>query len=452
MTSPVETSESDLHADPAVPGATHQGASPAGPSWRVLVVDDDDDVHVATELAMLDVTIEGRALHFLQARSAREALQLVAADDDIAAILLDVVMETPDAGLRLVRQIRQDLGRSEVRIILRTGQPGYAPEMETVRSLEINDYRTKADMTRVRLFTTLTAAIRSYAQLRELARQRNHLSHTNAALEAAREAERTEYAARLAAESALRLARETVDQCVAQRTRELSQAVSELNAFNRMVSHDLQGPLHGMAGLTGLIRSELDHGDQAKVRSWLAMLETQARNLAELVTELLQLARVSQERMQRAPVSLAALVDDALQTLALSCPGQQAPAVIMAALPVVSVDAALMRQVFVNLLSNAVKFTRDAGSPCIEVSCLRQGSAWRVTVRDNGVGFDARRAADLFKPFTRLHATRFEGSGIGLTIVERIVARHGGHVWAEGQPGHGAFFHFLLPDDPTTRA
>ncbi len=448
MPNTVESSESQDFTCGNAPGPAGGDEPATGPAWRVLIVDDDDDVHVATELAMLDVSIDGRALHFLHAPSGSEALAMVGADQDIAAILLDVVMETPDAGLRLVRQIREELGRRDVRIILRTGQPGYAPEIQTVRSFDINDYRTKSELTRVRLFTSLTAAIRSYAQLRELARQRDELKRANAALDAASAAERAENAARLQAETALRLANETVDLCVEQRTRELSQAITELEAFNRMVSHDLRGPLHGLAGLSGLIQNELDKGNPEKVRSWLALMETQTRTLAELVTELLQLARVSQGTLQRAPVSLATLVDEALQTLALGRPDQQAPAVSVAAMPVAVVDAGLMRQVFINLLSNAVKFTRDAGSPCVEVLAERQGSVWQVTVRDNGIGFDARRASDLFKPFTRLHAGRFEGSGIGLTIVQRIVARHGGHIWAEGQPGRGAAFHFMLPDAP----
>jgi signal transduction histidine kinase len=101
--------------------------------------------------------------------------------------------------------------------------------------------------------------------------------------------------------------------------------------------------------------------------------------------------------------------------------------------------------VFVNLLSNALKFTRDAATPMIVVQAERRNGDWRVTVRDNGVGFDPQRAADLFRPFARLHEARFEGSGIGLTIVQRIVERHGGRIWAEGQPGAGASFHFTVP-------
>ena len=140
----------------------------SGKPWHILIVDDDPGVHNATVFAMQDIRIDGRPLHFLHAHSGQEALELVRNDDDIAVAILDVVMENESAGLDLVRNIRRDLGRSEMRIILRTGQPGYAPEMRVIREYDINDYKTKSELTRVRLLTTLTTAVRSYDQLRTI--------------------------------------------------------------------------------------------------------------------------------------------------------------------------------------------------------------------------------------------------------------------------------------------
>ena len=156
---------------------------PQGPSaadltpWRVLVVDDDADVHRATELAMQGLVIEGHPLEFLHAESAASARELLRREDHLAVALLDVVMESDDAGLQLVRFIRADPERDALRIVLRTGQPGYAPEIETVRSLDINDYKTKSELTRTRLYTVLTAAIRSYRQIVELKASRRGLQH-----------------------------------------------------------------------------------------------------------------------------------------------------------------------------------------------------------------------------------------------------------------------------------
>jgi len=135
------------------------------PPWRILVVDDDADVHSTTTFALANVIMQGRELAFLHAYSAAEAFALLGRESDIAVILLDVVMERADAGLQLVRRIRDELGLHDVRIILRTGQPGYAPEMEAIRGYDINDYRTKSELTRTKLYTAVAAAIRSYEQL-----------------------------------------------------------------------------------------------------------------------------------------------------------------------------------------------------------------------------------------------------------------------------------------------
>ncbi|WP_313034966.1 GGDEF/EAL domain-containing response regulator, partial [Massilia alkalitolerans] len=137
-------------------------------AWRILVVDDDADVHSTTTFALKNVEMQGRPLEFLHAYSAREARAILERQPDIAVVLLDVVMERPDAGLQLVRQIREELGMIEVRIILRTGQPGYAPEIEAIRGYDINDYRTKSELTRTKLYTAVAAAVRSYQQLRAL--------------------------------------------------------------------------------------------------------------------------------------------------------------------------------------------------------------------------------------------------------------------------------------------
>lgn len=144
--------------------------------WRILIIDDDPEVHQATMIAVSSEIIAGRPLVFLHAYSSREARSILATTPDIAVILLDVVMEQEDAGLRLVRVIREDLGLSEVRIVLRTGQPGYAPELQVIREYDINDYKTKSELTRTRLVTALTTAVRSYEQLRKINASRHGLN------------------------------------------------------------------------------------------------------------------------------------------------------------------------------------------------------------------------------------------------------------------------------------
>jgi diguanylate cyclase (GGDEF)-like protein len=152
-------------------------AAGARQPWRVLIVDDDADVHSTTTFALGNLEVQGRPLEFLHAYSAAEARAVLEREPDLAVILLDVVMEQPDAGLHLVRHIRETLGRTDLRIILRTGQPGYAPEMEAISGYDINDYRTKSELTRTKLYTAVASAIRSYKQIRTLGAGRSGLEH-----------------------------------------------------------------------------------------------------------------------------------------------------------------------------------------------------------------------------------------------------------------------------------
>ncbi len=144
-------------------------------TWRIMIIDDDPDVHSATTFALGSLEIQQRALSFLHAYSAAEARGILAHESDIAIILLDVVMEQEDAGLQLVSYIRNTLNLSDVRIILRTGQPGYAPEIDAIRDYDINDYKTKSELTRTKLYTAVTSAIRSYEQIRAISASRRGL-------------------------------------------------------------------------------------------------------------------------------------------------------------------------------------------------------------------------------------------------------------------------------------
>lgn len=161
-----------VFSDDEIPG---DAAAEGGNAWTLLVIDDDQDVHNVTEFVMHGVTILGRRLKFLHAFSAAEGKSILSRKQDIAVILLDVVMENETAGLALVKTIREELGYHATRIILHTGQPGYAPEYEAIRDYDINDYRNKSELNYSRLLTSLTAAIRSYLQIRTVAEQNGGL-------------------------------------------------------------------------------------------------------------------------------------------------------------------------------------------------------------------------------------------------------------------------------------
>ncbi|NUB26520.1 DUF3369 domain-containing protein [Azospirillum brasilense] len=164
-----------LFADEDAPDPSSATSGPIAAPWKLLIVDDDPEVHAITRVVLNDVTFDGRRLQFLSAHSGGEARAILKDHPDIAAVLLDVVMETEDAGLRLVHHIREGLGNRRVRIILRTGQPGQAPERQVIVSYDINDYKAKSELTAQKLFTTTVAALRSYQHIDAIERNRQGL-------------------------------------------------------------------------------------------------------------------------------------------------------------------------------------------------------------------------------------------------------------------------------------
>ena len=184
-----DASDSDWLIEDDVPEAEKQAdAANAPPPWRVLIVDDDVDVHVVTKFSLSNTSFLGRRLSFLHAYSGAEALTLLRATPDIAIVLLDVIMETNDAGLQLTRQIRDELGNKLVRIVLRTGQPGQALENSIILDYDINDFWCKTDLTTRKLFTTVISSLRTYASL---VKAEQRVASLSGALDKARQLEAT---------------------------------------------------------------------------------------------------------------------------------------------------------------------------------------------------------------------------------------------------------------------
>jgi signal transduction histidine kinase len=184
------------------------------------------------------------------------------------------------------------------------------------------------------------------------------------------------------------------------------------------------------------------------VQDMLSLIADQVDNSTRLVAALLSLAQVGDAALDRQAVDLHSLVRDVVSQLVAERHGQVLPLIEVLDLPSIDADPDLLRRVFVNLIGNAIKFSRDQVAPRIEVSATTSARELTVAVRDNGVGFDAASATRLFSPFARLHGQKFDGHGVGLSIVRRAVERHGGCIWAESQPGQGAVFRFSLPLAP----
>jgi signal transduction histidine kinase len=253
-----------------------------------------------------------------------------------------------------------------------------------------------------------------------------------------------ELARRQQAEAALLALNDSLEQRVAQRTAELREVVTGLESFNRSISHDLRGPLGGIAGVSRLAHDALLRHDHETAQRMLSVITAQAEASGRLVNDLLALARVSDADIAAQPIHLEAFVHDTLEQMRLAEPDNPPPRVSVGELPTVEADPGLLRQVYVNLLGNAIKFSRDAKPPQIEVGACYHDGEQVLYVRDNGVGFDADRAERLFQPFQRLHGQRYPGHGVGLSIVKRIVELHGGRLWAQAKPDAGATFFFSL--------
>ncbi len=235
---------------------------------------------------------------------------------------------------------------------------------------------------------------------------------------------------------------------VRERTRALKDANDELEAFAYSVSHDLRTPLRHIAGFTQLLHKHLGHTTDPKAARYLAVVQDAVQRMDRLLEAMLNLSRTAQLPLRTGPVDLNHLTEEARAALASETAGRSV-AWQIAALPQVKGDPLMLRQVLVNLLSNALKYSSRQDTALIEVWAEEQPDSWEVFVRDNGVGFDPRYAERLFGVFQRLHRQDdFEGTGVGLANVRRIVVRHGGEVSATARPGEGATFSFTLPKLP----
>ncbi len=239
-----------------------------------------------------------------------------------------------------------------------------------------------------------------------------------------------------------------LEQRVLARTAELRAANEELEAFSYSVAHDLRGPLAGMEGFANLLLTRYGAGLDERGRHYLDRVHEGVERMKRLTEDLLTLARATRAEMKEEPIDLSAMARDVVANLSQQDPGRRVEWSIADGLCAHG-DPGLIRAVLENLLANAWKFTGACTQARIEVDRAEANGESAFVVRDNGAGFDMAEADKLFKPFSRLRTAReFPGTGIGLATVQRIIARHGGRVWAEGAVDGGASFYFTLPGKP----
>lgn len=239
-----------------------------------------------------------------------------------------------------------------------------------------------------------------------------------------------------------------LEQRVKERTIELEASYKELEAFSYSVSHDLRAPLALLNGFATLLQEKYGPRLDDQGQKYVQRINDASLRMSCLIDDLIRLAKVSRQGLTRREIGLRPLVDEVLADLEAECAGRKVEWRI-ASLPVVRCDHGLMKQVLANLLSNALKYTRPRDQAIIEIGQVRAGGEWAFFVRDNGVGFDMKHADKLFAPFQRLHTEPdFEGTGIGLATVGRIIEKHIGRIWAESQPNQGTTFYFTIGQEP----
>ena len=551
--------------DDAEPGAPDNGER-----WKIVVVDDDPAVHDGTRFALHDYRLQDRGLEILSAYSAEEGRSLIAAHPDTAVVLLDVVMETNTAGLDLVGRIRNELENETIRIILRTGQPGQAPERRVIVDYDINDYKAKTELTADKLFTTLTAALRSYDQLRRMDETRRGLeviieaastlfdsrsieqlseivlaklaalvggacsgisvlgsgeagwedmsvvaacgayngdaapvsaaglsddartlidaavakkgieySDSSLAvcfrfrsgrdvafvLETGRPMSPTDralievFCSRLAVafdnlvlyeelhESNVRL-----EERVAQRTDELDRANAFKTEVLGIVAHDLKNPLSVILGRADMLGQQVtrDPLPVDNIRKQVDQITKSARRMTAMIEALIKEAMddALDIAIRRYPLDVVRLLQSVTESNApLAERKSQVITVDTPAAVPISADYDRLREAVDNLVSNAIKYTPNGGR--IRISANLEGETAVICVSDTGPGLSEEDRSRLFKRFQRLSAQPTGGessTGLGLSIVKRIVDLHGGQIRAEAATAEGGTtFRIELP-------
>jgi signal transduction histidine kinase len=377
---------------------------------NILLVDDKPE-----NLVALESVLDAPGYHLVRAVGGQEAL-LALLEREYAAIVLDVQM--PDmSGIELARMIRTRRKTQDVPILFLTAHG----DESAVAGYEAGavDFLTKP---------LQPAVLRSkVAVFVDLFRKTEALK---AEVEERRQAE-------------MRIAQ--LNKELGGRVEELAAANAELEAFSYTLSHDLRAPLRHVSGFVTLLRDSLGERQNAEDAEFIRLIQTATARMGRLIDDMLSFFRVGQIGINRGVVSLTALVEEVRETLTPAFGGRTVRWRIHP-LPEVEGDPAMLRQVVASLLDNALKFTRTRTCADIEIGVDRKGDEHVFFVHDNGVGFDQRHADKLFGVFQRLHsATEFEGTGIGLASVRRIVHRHNGRTWAESRPGEGTTIYFSLP-------
>jgi signal transduction histidine kinase len=350
----------------------------------------------------------------------------MADNPDIVLILLDVIMESDDAGLITAKYIRETLQNRAVRIILRTGQPGQVPERQAIVDYDIDDYKTKTEFTSQKLFTTIITALRSFKAYKSL-------EFLNVNLE--------------------------------QKNIELIRVTKLKDEFLSNMSHELRTPLNGILGMAECLQEEVFGEINPSQKDAIATIQNSGNHLLELIQDMLDVSKImaGMLKIDIKTISIADLCNSSLELTKQQALKKQIQLTtsVFSNTEVIAVDPHRIRQVLVNLLDNAVKFTPSGGKVDLDVRIVNDlsrelilshsvaNSCWiKFSITDTGIGISPSDRDMLFQPFIQIDSglnRKYEGSGLGLVIVKQIVELHGGYVDVSSQIDQGSCFTVYLP-------
>jgi len=420
--------------------------APASP-WKIMIIDDEDAVHTITMTVLNDFTFDNRKLAFLNAFSCRQAVDLFKDNPDTALLLVDVVMETENAGLDLVRHVREELNDNLVQIAIRTGQPGQAPEASVVSRYQIDTYNSKTEMTAQKLISLVTTSLRAYKLSRTLEQ---------------------ELEKRISAETKLLQLNEDLEKRVQKRTAQLEESNREISImaqkaekanqaksdFLANMSHEIRTPMNGIIGMARML---LEENLTPVQQEYTEIINMSAESLLTIINDVLDFSKIEAGELKIEKRAFSPAIT--LQTVtALLKPKADEKGISLTVqldpdLPeVVTGDQGRIRQVLINLAGNAVKFT-EKGYVNLSVS-LKEISGSRATliyeIKDTGPGIPESFKTRLFDKFSQADTSitrRYGGTGLGLTISKCLVEMMNGRIDVESEPGKGALFRISLSHD-----
>ena len=401
-------------------------------TWKVMLVDDKAEAHQVARLALQKFKFEDKPLQFISAYSAEQAQQLIEAHPDTALILLDIVMEENDSGLKVASYIRNILKNRLVRIVLRTGQPGQAPEEAVIMDYDINDYKVKTELTREKLLTTVMGALRSYRDIQTVEINRQELAALYADLE-----------------------KSHVD--LAQAKEAAETASQAKTTFLANMSHELRTPLSAILGYAQLLYEDAAQLGYEEFEADLLKIQSAGEHLLLLVNEILDIAKLQADKLvlQIEPFLVKTLVEDVVgQVQATLVANKNSLEVDLAEnLGTMKTDQSRVRQILRNILDNAAKFTENG---IVRLTVYRESDPashpatdWLIfQVSDTGIGMSPAQLEQIFEAFTQVDMStrrKYGGIGLGLAITHDLCRLMDGDIAVASELGQGSRFTVRLP-------